>query len=81
MDTQQRVIISSDEGRTAAGRAAGGGELGKVAVTVFGGREYPSVTCSTQRLQGWRMGRAGAGPWCPHDGLGWAGMKAVASRD
>lgn len=53
MDTQQRVIISSDEAHLPLGARLECGEPGKVAVTVFGGREYLSVTCSTRGYQGY----------------------------
>ena len=66
MDTQQRVIISSDEGAPAAGRAAGVRRAGQGGGDGVWRARVPVRHPLDARLPGAMAGRAGVRrPWCP----------------
>jgi len=54
VDDHERVIVSNDEAHIPLGAAMQTAADGEVAVAMFGGREYLSVTCSTRGYQGYR---------------------------
>jgi len=53
IDDQGRVIVSNNESHIALGARLQTGRDGEVEVSIFGGREYLSVTCETRGYQGY----------------------------
>lgn len=53
IDSRQQVLISNDPSHVPPGARLAVSADGQVAVTVFGGREYLSVTCASRGYQGY----------------------------
>jgi chemotaxis signal transduction protein len=53
IDDEGRVIVSNDESHIPLGARLQTSTAGQVAVSMFGGREYLSVTCATRGYQGY----------------------------
>jgi chemotaxis signal transduction protein len=53
LDGDRRVLVSNDPSHVPPGARLDTAADGEVAITVFGGREYLSVTCATRGYQGY----------------------------
>lgn len=53
IDSRQQVLVSNDPAHVPPGARLAVAADGEVAVTVFGGREYLSVTCASRGYQGY----------------------------
>jgi chemotaxis signal transduction protein len=65
IDERGRVVVSNDAGHVPPGATVRTGPPGQVAVTIFAGREYLSVTCEARGYQG-------------YDGPGWRAHAMVS---